>query len=77
MIARATEAGIEIRVDDNGLGLPLQHPDEPHASERPGSSGFGLRHVRERLQAVYGPAARLDLERLQPGGVRSVVFLPA
>jgi signal transduction histidine kinase len=79
VIARATDAGIEIRVDDNGLGLPAQDHEEPHddASARPESSSYGLRHVSERLQAVYGPAARLDLERLRPAGVRSVVFLPA
>jgi len=78
VVARATDAGIEIRIDDNGLGLPVREDDEPHddAGARPESSSYGLRHVRERLQAVYGPNARLDLERLQPGGVRSVVFLP-
>lgn len=78
VVARATDAGIEIRVDDNGLGLPAQDQDEPRdgASARPESSSYGLRHVRERLLAVYGPAARLGLERLHPTGVRSVVFLP-
>ncbi len=78
VIARATNAGIEIRIDDNGLGLPVREDDEPHdaAGARPESLSYGLRHVRERLQAVYGPNARLDLERLQPSGVRSVVFLP-
>ena len=79
VVARATDAGIEIRVDDNGLGLPVQEHEAPHddASTRPEISSYGLRHVRERLLAVYGPAARLDLERLHPTGVRSVVFLPA
>jgi hypothetical protein len=79
VIARATAAGIEIRVDDDGLGLPVQDADEPR-DDTPApaaASGYGLRHVRERLQAVHGPAARLDLERLHPAGVRSVVFLPA
>jgi len=78
VIARATDAGIEMRVDDNGLGLPVQdREDMGHdASASPERSGYGLRHVRERLQAVYGPDARLDLERLHPAGVRSVVFLP-
>jgi Histidine kinase len=77
--ACATGAGIEIRVDDDGLGLPLPDADaaKADAAARPGSSSYGLRHVRERLQAVYGPAARLDLERRQPAGVRCVVFLPA
>jgi sensor histidine kinase YesM len=77
VVARATGAGIEIRVDDNGLGLPLQDHAQDEASARPESSSYGLRHVRERLRAVYGPAAHLDLERLQPSGVRSLVILPA
>lgn len=79
VVACATDAGIEIRVEDNGLGLPVQDHEDPHddTSARLESSSYGLRHVRERLQAVYGPAARLDLEQLHPTGVRSVVFLPA
>jgi LytS/YehU family sensor histidine kinase len=79
VVARSTDAGIEIRVEDNGLGLPEQNPEDPpdDPSARPESSSYGLRHVRERLLAVYGPAAHLDIERLQPTGVRSVVLLPA
>jgi signal transduction histidine kinase len=79
VVARSTGAGIEIRVEDDGLGLPVQDgeglPGEPSA--RPESSSYGLRHVRERLRAVYGPAARLELERREPSGVRSIVLLPA
>ena len=78
VIARATDAGIEIRVDDDGLGLPVPDYEEPPDDDaRPESSSYGLRHVRERLQAVYGPSARLDVQRRVPRGVRSVVFLPA
>ena len=78
VVARATDAGIEIRVDDNGPGLPVQERDDPHdAPPGPERSGYGLQHVRERLQAVYGPVARLDLEQRDPTGVRAVVFLPA
>jgi len=79
VVARATDAGLEIRVDDDGLGLPLRDHEDPRgdASTRPEGSSYGLRHVRDRLRAVYGPAARLDLERLHPDGVRSLVFLPA
>ena len=74
VIARATPAGIEIRIDDSGLGLPADEQDEP-ASRSAGAS-YGLQHVRDRLQAVYGPAARLSLERRHPRGVSARVFIP-
>jgi signal transduction histidine kinase len=79
VVARPTDAGIEIRVDDNGLGLPVREHEaqDADATARPERSSYGLKHVRERLLAVYGPAARLDLEPLHPAGVRSVVLLPA
>jgi sensor histidine kinase YesM len=75
VVARATEAGIEIRINDSGLGLPADEEDE--LTERPASTSYGLQHVRDRLQAVYGPAARLSLERRQPAGVCALVFIPA
>ena len=72
VVARTLPTGIEIRVADNGLGLPL---DED--AERPGTPGsYGLQHVRDRLRVLYGPAARLDLQRREPGGVCAVVFIP-
>jgi signal transduction histidine kinase len=69
VVARATGAGIEIRVEDNGLGLSVDDGSDP--------ARYGLQHVRERLGATDGPGARLDIERREPGGVRCVVFLPA
>jgi LytS/YehU family sensor histidine kinase len=72
--ARATATGIEIRVDDSGLGLPPDDADDPAA--RPVGTSYGVQHVRDRLQAVYGPAARLVLQRRQPNGVSAVVFIP-
>jgi sensor histidine kinase YesM len=74
VVARATTAGIEIRVNDSGLGLPAE--DEEEAATRPAGTSYGLQHVRDRLQAVYGPAARLSLERRQPTGVSALVFIP-
>jgi sensor histidine kinase YesM len=75
VVARATLAGIEIRINDSGLGLPADEEDE--AAARPAGTSYGLQHVRDRLQAVYGAAARLSLERRQPTGVSAVVFIPA
>ena len=75
VIARATASGIEIRVSDSGLGLPAD--EEPAPSTRPANSSYGLQHVRDRLRVIYGPAARLSLERRKPTGVNAVVFIPA
>jgi sensor histidine kinase YesM len=74
VVARASAAGIEIRVSDSGLGLPPCEDTE--ASADPAHSSYGLQHVRDRLRAVYGPAARLSLERRDPSGVNAVVFIP-
>ncbi|HQR69890.1 MAG TPA: histidine kinase [Burkholderiaceae bacterium] len=74
VVARAMPTGIEIRVSDNGLGLPADGDDGP--STRPASTSYGLQHVRDRLRVIYGPAARLSLERRDPTGVCAVVFIP-
>jgi sensor histidine kinase YesM len=75
VVARAMGAGVEIRINDSGLGLPAEEDDEPSA--HPPGASYGLQHVRDRLQAVYGPSARLSLERRQPDGVSAVVFIPS
>jgi sensor histidine kinase YesM len=74
VVARAMPEGIEIRVSDSGLGLPADEDDGPSA--RPGNTSYGLQHVRDRLRVLYGPAARLSLERRDPTGVCAVVFIP-
>jgi sensor histidine kinase YesM len=74
VVARATAAGIEIRINDSGLGLPADEEDGPGV--RPAGTSYGLQHVRDRLHAVYGPAARLSLERRRPAGVSALVFIP-
>jgi sensor histidine kinase YesM len=74
VVARAMPAGIEIRVSDSGLGLPADEDDGP--STRPANTSYGLQHVRDRLRVLYGPAARLSLERRDPTGVCAVVFIP-
>jgi len=74
VVARAMPSGIEIRVSDSGLGLPADDDDGPSA--RPANTSYGLQHVRDRLHVLYGPAARLSLERRDPTGVCAVVFIP-
>jgi len=77
VVARSTAAGIEIRINDSGLGLPEDQEDEADGgATRSASASYGLQHVRDRLHSVYGPAARLSLERRQPTGVSAVVSIP-
>jgi len=54
----------------------LPQDEDAGPSARPANSSYGLQHVRDRLRAVYGPAARLSLERRDPTGVSAVVFIP-
>ena len=67
--ARQVEDRLIIRVEDDGPGLGgAAPPGENH--------GVGLRLLRERLAALYGARARLDLEAA-PGGIGAVLDLPA
>ncbi len=77
VVARAMPAGIEIRVSDSGLGLPADELDDEDPAGRPANTSYGLQHVRDRLRVLYGPAARLSLERREPSGVCAVVFIPS
>jgi len=65
--ARRVEDRLIIRVEDNGPG---------GAAPPGGNHGVGLRLLRERLAALYGVRARLDLETA-PDGVGAVLDLPA
>jgi signal transduction histidine kinase len=77
VVARAVDAGIEIRVSDSGLGLPVDDEAlDAGPSARPANASYGLQHVRDRLRALYGPAGRLRLERRAPTGVSAVVRIP-
>ena len=73
VIARATDAGIEISVVDSGLGL---HPDDASTGSSDIAS-YGLQHVRERLRAVYGARASLTLQARTPSGVCALVRIPS
>ena len=63
--ARRHDDAVEIRVTDTGLGLRGENP------------GYGLTHVRERIQAFYGPTATLALEPNAPQGALAILRMPA
>ncbi len=69
--ARETANGIEISVCDTGRGL-LAGVAPPAR----GQSSYGLQHVRERLQALYGAGASLSLQAAEPKGTCAVVRFP-
>ncbi len=53
---------MRVEVDDDGPGLT-----------RPMGRGVGLANVRERLRALYGERARLELEQREPAGLRAAI----
>ena len=61
---------IEIRVNDNGIGLSEELLSELNAG---GSSGYGLENVRSRLRLQYGEAFAFCFENRQPAGLCVIV----
>jgi signal transduction histidine kinase len=67
--ARRAGGTVEIVVADTGAGA------DPSALLAP--SGSGLTRLRERLHALYGGAASLDVQASVGGGCRAALALPA
>ncbi len=63
--ASASDGKVRVVVEDDGRGLA-----------EPIGRGVGLANVRERLAALYGDAARLDLEGGTAGGTRGLIEVP-
>lgn len=74
VLAQQTDGHVEISVVDTGLGLQPGHADMRPDSDSSGS--YGLFHVRERLQAIYGATASLKLTSHSPTGVCARVRIP-
>jgi len=77
--ARATAGKLEIGARTAGQELIVVVRDDgpgPAAAPRPNGGGVGLKNTRERLQAVYGSAARLTLEHGPDGGAVATLVIP-
>lgn len=75
IVAHRTDAGIQVTVNDSGLGLPPDYdPANPPAHA---GSSYGLVHVRERLTAVYGGRASFEIKPRLPNGVSAAITIPA
>ena len=68
--ARRDGAQLRLTVRDNGAGL-----GGASTLSAPGS-GFGLQQVRQRLQALHGARAGLELQAAEGGGTRAEIHLP-
>lgn len=62
---RQSENVLQIRVIDNGCGFRNET-----------LSGFGLYNVRQRLQSLFGEAAKLKLENNSPQGACATIEIP-
>jgi signal transduction histidine kinase len=63
--ARAADGRLRVEVEDDGRGLA-----------EPIGRGVGLANIRERLAALFGAGARLELEGRDSGGTRAVLEVP-
>ncbi|MCZ8511899.1 sensor histidine kinase [Paenibacillus filicis] len=70
--AELQEQVLCITVSDNGRGLKPTWRDK--GSRRKG--GYGIRNVRERIGALFGPTYGLILENQPEGGARVTIRLP-
>jgi two-component system LytT family sensor kinase len=59
---------LELRVQDDGPGLPPAHTSQGH--------GIGLANTRARLRQLYGDAGQLTLENGEHGGAVATMILP-
>ena len=63
--ASARDGILELDVIDTGVGLKNQEP-----------GGYGLAHIRKRLQVLFGRLAEFQFGSDQSGGVRARIRLP-
>jgi signal transduction histidine kinase len=78
--ARAEGAQLLLTVRDNGGGISeLALADAARPLQSDGTHvgpSWGLSHVRQRLQTLYGPRAGMHISPLTPGGTCVVLTLP-
>ena len=66
--AELRDGSLHLTVEDDGVGLP--------PSWNGNGRGFGLKNVTERLRALYGSEAKLDIANGAEAGVSVTVSLP-
>ena len=75
--AQTQAGGLVLTVHDDGLGLDPGKTARPGDPASPaGAGGYGTEHVRQRLSALYGTAARFSLAPAPGGGTLAELRLP-
>ena len=86
LVENAVKHGLEPNVGEGELEVTANNgAGQLHISVRDNGVGFadasghgtGLTNVRERLAALYGDEARLEIEENHSGGVTARLVLPA
>ena len=70
------EGVITISAQRDGAWLRVQVSDNGHGFSSVQGSGVGLSNIRQRLEAVYGQRARLEVGALREGGFAASIMLP-
>jgi signal transduction histidine kinase len=58
---------LRLEVQDNGGGLPREGPKR---------EGIGISNTRSRLQQLYGPDQKFELQNVESGGLLARVIIP-
>lgn len=76
--SRASGGSVVFRARaEDGVRLILDIEDDgPGFQPKAGHAGVGIAHVTERLEALFGDAARLDIGSMPGGGTRARLTLP-
>jgi Histidine kinase/Histidine kinase-, DNA gyrase B-, and HSP90-like ATPase len=67
--AEVNDGALRVTVADTGIGFDANN-------RATSGTGLGLANIRERLELLYGSAARLEIEANQPRGTRVTLTIP-
>lgn len=76
--ASINHGALRIQVKDNGIGMSkdaIARVYKENGSD-PSNSSMGLRNVNQRLEHIYGPPSRLQIDSLHGKGTTVIVNLP-
>lgn len=72
ILLEKTEDALRVIIEDDGIGLKLPVKDQPRSN----TGGYGIRNVRERIDAYFGNAYGILLKKREEGGTRVEIILP-